>query len=271
EAAREFRHVAELKEEDAAAHFYLGLVAIKKDDWESGEESFRRADELDPKPVIKSNLGLCLEQLGKLEEAESAYGDSVSKARQDVTVLTNWGVVALRLQKYEVAEGRLDRAREVAGEKPLPEIWYWARAMVEAVVERYDNAIALLQDGLAKHPMSGVLRNNLAVLFEVKGDIGKAEETLREADGEALELPQLAKNLGDVLYRAGRHDEAWDAYQQAIKLDPDLGDDTYFKLGNIAYKRMDQPTATTMWNKTLELNPEHQLAKTNLDTMSALQ
>jgi tetratricopeptide (TPR) repeat protein len=83
-------------------------------------------------------------------------------------------------------------------------------------------------------------------------------------------LPQASKNLGDILYRASRYDDAWDAYQRAIKLNSELGDDVYFKLGNIAYKRMDHSMASVLWSKTVELNPKHQLARTNIETMSAL-
>jgi len=45
----------------------------------------------------------------------------------------------------------------------------------------------------------------------------------------------------------------------------------YFKLGNIAYKRNDRELASQMWRKALELNPAHELVKSNLDTLSALQ
>ena len=93
---------------------------------------------------------------------------------------------------------------------------------------------------------------------------------LRGALDEEPSLPQLSKNLGDLAYRAAHYDEAWDAYQRAIKLDPVLGDDVYFKLGNIAYKRLDRDSAADLWRKALELNPKHELARTNLDTMSAV-
>jgi tetratricopeptide (TPR) repeat protein len=93
---------------------------------------------------------------------------------------------------------------------------------------------------------------------------------LRAALHEEASLPQLSKNLGDLAYRAASYDEAWDAYQRAIKLDPALGDDVYFKLGNIAYKRLDRDSAAELWRKALELNPGHELARTNLDTMSAV-
>ncbi len=84
-------------------------------------------------------------------------------------------------------------------------------------------------------------------------------------------LPQLSKNLGDLHYRAGRYDDAWDAYQRAVKLHPQLGDDVFFKLGNIAYKRLDRELASEFWQRALEINPNHELAQTNLETVSALQ
>jgi Tfp pilus assembly protein PilF len=112
--------------------------------------------------------------------------------------------------------------------------------------------------------------NNLATILEVRGDLDAAGETLQEALTAEHTVPQLAKNWGDLLYRSARYDEAWDAYQRAIRLQPTLGDDVYFRLGNIAYKRQDNEQATEYWHRALELNPGHELARTNLDTVSAL-
>ena len=87
--------------------------------------------------------------------------------------------------------------------------------------------------------------------------------------GESPSLPQISKNLGDIYYRLGRFDDAWEAYQRASRLQPDLGDDLYFKLGNLALKRGDRPGAATHWNRALELNPRHQLARANLQTVAS--
>jgi tetratricopeptide (TPR) repeat protein len=76
--------------------------------------------------------------------------------------------------------------------------------------------------------------------------------------------------MGDLLYRAARYDDAWEAYQRAIRSQPTLGDDVYFRLGNIAYKRQERELAMEYWHRALELNPSHELARTNLDTVSAL-
>ncbi len=272
EATREFRRVVELKSDEASAHFYLGLVATKQDDWPEANRAFQRAVDMGgPQPTALHNLALSLEKLGRLDEAEATFGDATHGARRDPRMLTGWGIAAMRQDKFEVAEGRLDRASEVAEPKDLPAVWYWARSIVAAVGEDFETAQSILRDGVERYPRHPVLRNNLAALLEIVGETDQAEKMLRAAHADGLMLPQLSKNLGDVLYRAGRYDEAWDAYQQAVKLHTELGDDTYFKLGNIAYKRFDHATASAMWHKTLQLNPNHQLARTNIDTMSALQ
>jgi tetratricopeptide (TPR) repeat protein len=83
-------------------------------------------------------------------------------------------------------------------------------------------------------------------------------------------MPQLSKNLGHLSYRASRYDDAWEVYSRAVELAPDLGDDVYFKLGNIAYKRNDRALAAQLWEKALALNPKHELVKANLDTLGVL-
>jgi len=272
EATREFRRVVELRSDEASAHFHLGLVATKQDDWAEAHRAFHRAVDIGgSQPSALHNLALSLEQLGRLDEAEATFGAATNCARRDPRILTGWGIAAMRQEKFEVAEGRLDRAREVAEGNDLPAVWYWARSIVAAVGEDYEMAKSILRDGVERYPRHPVLRNNLAAILEIVGETDQAEKMLRAAHADGLMLPQLSKNLGDVLYRAGRYDEAWDAYQQAVKLHTELGDDTYFKLGNIAYKRLDHATASAMWHKTLQLNPNHQLARTNIDTMSALR
>ena len=56
-----------------------------------------------------------------------------------------------------------------------------------------------------------------------------------------------------------------------MRLQPDLGDDVYFKLGNIAFRAGSREDAAAHWRQALSLNPTHELARTNLETMSALR
>ena len=270
EAAREFRRVAELRAGDANARFYIGLVALKQARWREAMEALRLAAEKGgSRPAVLHNLAYAYEQLGRLDEAEAAYGEAAARARTDPRVYLGWGVAALKRGDLVSAGGRLDRAKELFGDK-IPAVWYWARALTCAAAGEFEPAEELARGAAVAHPASAVLRNNLAVLHELSGDLGKAEELVRAALKDEPSQPQLSKNLGDLCYRASRYDEAWEAYSRAVELAPDLGDDVYFKLGNIAYKRNDRELAARLWRRALELNPAHELVKSNLETLSAL-
>ena len=80
-------------------------------------------------------------------------------------------------------------------------------------------------------------------------------------------LPQPFKNLGDLCYRSGRYEEAATHYLRACALAPELGDDLYFKLGNLAFRERDVARARQCWERVLDLNPGHQLARANIEAL----
>ena len=270
EAQREFRRVTDLHPDDASAPFFLGLIALRQARWleavdilqQAAEGSGRRAAAL-------HNLAFAYEQLGRLSEAETAYAEAASKARDDARILLGWGVTALKRNDPDVAVNRMQRAGEIWGEQGRPPTWYWAMALAVACQGDPAGALEVAERGVGAHPSSAVLRNNLGVLQELSGDLASAEMALRTALAEDPTLAQVSKNLGDLLYRAGRYDDAFEAYERAAKLSPDLGDDVYFKMGNIAFKRRDRERARACWKRVTELNPGHQLARANLDTLDA--
>lgn len=268
EALREFRRVADLRPSEGSAPFFLGLISLRQGRWAEAVEALRTAsDKGGPRPAALHALGLALEQLGKLEEAEAAFGDAAGRAREDPRIMLGWAVAALKRGEYQVALGRLARARELIGEKTVPAAWYWAAGLAHAGADDHEAALTVARAGVAAFPQHAVLRNNLSVLLEAAGDLPGAEAELKAALAEDPSLPQVSKNLADLCYRSGRYDDAFEAYERAAKLQPDLGDDLYFKLGNLAYKRRDTARARASWERATELNPGHQLARANLDML----
>jgi tetratricopeptide (TPR) repeat protein len=268
EALREFRRVADLRPGDSGAPFFLGLIALRQARWKEAMDAFRQAiDAGGQQAAALHNLGLALERLGRLEEAEAAAGDAAGRARDNARVMLGWSLVALRRGDYQVAQGRLARALELLNGRPAPAVWYWAVALASAGLDDTDSALRAAREGAAAFPGNAVLQNNLAVLLELTGDMAGAEAALRAALTEDPSLPQVSKNLADILYRNGRYDEAKEAYERAAKLAPKLGDDLYFKLGNIAYKRRDHGGARAGWSRATALNPGHELARANLDML----
>jgi tetratricopeptide (TPR) repeat protein len=272
EALREFRRVAELRPTDSSAPLFLGLIAIRQARWEEAAGALRQAAESGvPRPAALHNLGFALEQLGRLDEADAAYGDAAGRAKDDARIMLGWSVVALKRGDNKVAQVRLARSCELMNGRPLPPLWYWAASLAASGLDDTENALRIARDGVAAYPNNPVLQNNLAVLLEVTGDVQGAETLLRAALSEDAALPQVSKNLGDILYRNGRYDEAAEAYERAAKLNPELGDDLYFKLGNIAYKRRDHARARASWAQATTLNPGHQLARANLEMLELSQ
>ena len=270
EALREFRRVAELRPEDGRAQFYLGLIALKQARWEEARECFTRsATHGVARAASLHNLAFAAEQLGRLDEAETAYAEAASRSRDDPRIQIGWALAALKRNDPEVAQGRLQRAGELFGDRPKPPTWFWGMTLALACDGQIEAAMKVAKEGIAAHSGSAVLRNNLAVLMELGGDLASAEMMLRTALAEDATLAQASKNLGDLLYRAGRFDDAFEQFERASKLSPSLGDDLYFKMGNIAFKRRDRARAKECWQRVTELNPGHQLARANLDTLGA--
>ncbi len=268
EALREFRRVLDLRPADSSAPLFLGLIAIRQARWDDAADALRQAAGAGvPRPAALHNLGFALEQLGRLDEAEAAYGDAASRAKDDPRIMLGWSIVALKRGDNKVAQSRLARACELLDGKPVPALWYWAATLAAAGLDDTDNALRIAREGVTAYANNAVLQNNLAVLLEAGGDIQGAEVLLRSALAEDAALPQVSKNLADILYRNGRYDEAGEAYERAAKLNPDLGDDLYFKLGNIAYKRRDHAGARESWARATTLNPGHQLARANLEML----
>ncbi len=272
EALREFRRVTDLRPSDSSAPLFLGLIAIRQARWDEAAEALRQASDSGvPKAAALHNLGFALEQLGKLDEAEAAYGDAAGRAREDARIMLGWSIVALKRGDNQVAHTRLVRTRELLNGKPAPALWYWAFSLASAGLDDADAALKTAREGVTAFPTNAVLQNNLAVLLELSGDLEGAETMLRAALAEDPALPQISKNLADILYRNGRYEEAAEAYERAAKLNPELGDDLYFKMGNIAYKKRDHARARESWAQATSLNPGHQLARANLEMLDLAQ
>lgn len=272
EAGREFRRVVDLRAQDEQAHFFLGLVALRQSRWGDAVDALSHAvEQSGGRGAVLHNLAVALEQMGRLAEADAAFAAAAARAPNDERVLVGWGVVALKRGLGEEAVERLDRARGLLGEKPPSAVWYWARALAAVVAGAQEGAIAVAEEGVGRYPKSAPLRNNLAALLERAGQLERAEQLLAAALEEDPSLPQLSKNLGDLCYRSGRAEEAQQAYQRAIKLAPRLGEDVYFKLGNLAFKQLRQDEAMGYWREVIAMDPTHELARRNLETLERVR
>jgi len=265
ESEREFRRVAELRPHDGDGQFHLGLIALRQARWTDAIDAFTdAAQHAGGRAAVLHNLALALESMGRLDEADAALAEAVRRDKDDSRLWTGWGLLALRRNEPARALELFARARDLTGDREPPARWFWGCGWAQALSESWQDALMTMRDGVARYPDHPVLRTTLGVLLEATGEVGEAEAHLRHALSEDPTIPQISKNLGDLLYRAGRWDEAEEAYQRAAKLAPLLGDDVHFKLGNLSCRRGEMVSARRHWGEAVNINPEHALARANL-------
>jgi tetratricopeptide (TPR) repeat protein len=269
EAMREFRRVADLREGDPQAGFYIGLAMMRQGKWEDAVTAFRGcATHPSTRASAAHNLAHALERLGRFDEAQAALDDAVRwGGAKDARIQTSVGVVALRSGEVAAADQALQVARPLFGTKPPTPAWFHYSALTAALLGELDRAVTLLQEGVSAHPHAAALHNNLAAVEERRGRYPEALQAAERGVVEDPGLPQLHKNLGDAHYRAARYDDALEAFQRAVKLNPQLGDDVYLKLGNIRFKRQERDEAVRCWEQALALDPANAIVRTNLDAV----
>jgi tetratricopeptide (TPR) repeat protein len=271
EAMREFRRVLELQPGDPTAEFHVGLLALRQGRLDDAIRAFRLCVS---RPAAFGsahvNLAYALERAGRIEEARAALSEAERLRPDDPLVRLALGVLALRRGDLPLADARLQECATLWGSHQQSPAWFHYAGLVAALRGDVDRAIAILDEGARTHPHAAVLNNNLAVALERRGHFAEAAAAAERCSLEEPTLPQVHKNLGDLLYRAGRYDDALEAYLRAVRYDPDLGGDVYLKMGNIRFRRGEREVAMQAWERSLALAPDNPMAQNNIATARRL-
>ncbi|MEO8194160.1 MAG: DUF4388 domain-containing protein [Gemmatimonadales bacterium] len=217
DAAREFRRIAELRQSDSTAVFYLGLIALRENRWTDAATAFQRAAVAAPRAsAVLVNMAYAYERLGQLEKARLALEQVVSRSRGPEP-LAHLALAALALQRGDPdsAANALSSAREAWGGSAPPAAWFHYAGIEASMRGDSERASTLLAEGVSRYPGSAVLLNNLSVAQEACGRFDDARSSLERAVQTECAMPQLYRNLGDSLGRQGRAEEAQAAYKRA--------------------------------------------------------
>jgi tetratricopeptide (TPR) repeat protein len=271
EATREFRRVAELQPRNLDARFHLALIGLRKGDDRFALRYLKEVVELGgARPAVFHAMSLALERLGRDADARFAAEEAARMAPDRPRVALSRAILLLKLGEAHEAAAALSAYRQMLGDSVPPAAYYAFAVLAEAAAGRPDAALRLGDEGVSRHPHAAPVHLHMGAVLERRGDWERAEELYRRATEEDRELPQAHKSLGDALYRRGAYDEAAEAYAQAVRLAPALGDDVYFRMGNIHYKRMERVEAVALWRKALEINPQNTVVRTNLELVESV-
>ena len=185
EAEAAYRRVLEAEPDQPDAWHLLGVLAHQRGDSEAAIERIRRSLAIDPRqPLAQNNLGNVLFACGRVDEALASYD----------------AALAIRPNYPEAHHNR---------------------ANVLARLQRTNEALAGYERAVALQPDYAAARRALATMYEDENCLPQALEHCRWLVGHAPPARHQALQLGRVLRKLNRLDEACEVYRQWLSVEPD--------------------------------------------------
>ena len=259
-----FSHALAVTDDNALAHFNLGIALSDDGDLERGISEMREALRLAPMhPDVHLNLGMMFDDMGQIENATKEF-------RNALELRPDYPEAHANLGKALEESGRLDAAVKEYREavRLQPDFWD-AHLNLGTALERagdVDEAISEYREAVRQNERSALAHSNLALALS---KVGRGEEGILEFR-RALAIdpsrPDSALNLAVGLFRAGQADEAIKELERLVKLQPDYAQ-AYFNLGGMLLSKGLYERAIEAYRKCLSLDPNSPDAEQNMRTV----
>ena len=217
-----YRDVLRTSPRDAQALGMLGLIEAGRKNTAAAIDLLQRSIDAAPdNPATRFNLGLLLQQQGRLEEALACLDAALVLAPRAAQVLNARGMVLHRLARFDEAIGAYQAAIEI---EPGHAEAIMNKGVALYELKRHDEAHACLVRALELAPRSLDVRVNLGnVLLE----LGRPDEALAKFRQVIEARPgdqDVLMNMANALRDQHRYAEAVPVYERALALDPACAD-----------------------------------------------
>ena len=270
-ALERFEQVITIAPDFADAHYHLGLVYYQKAKFRKAIEAFTHTLMLLPRDIdTHIKLGLALHKAGNA----NTTGTSAKRALYEQAATAYQ--TALEIQPHNVeALNNLGLAHQALG--------------------RFEEAIAVYEEGLTLNPDLPQLHANLAIARDLHAGIysltayqhyqagmhaqrtGQTEAAIaawKQAIVESPKYLQAHLQLAGLYFESGEYEMAIRTYLSAIALIPDDNRpqtegtaDIFYNLGNSYLYAQQLESAISAYQQSVELNPEMVSAWANMGTV----
>jgi len=262
EAEREYRKILEIEPNHAESMLYLGLIQLKRGNYEDAKANFLKAQEKQKSLSILNNIGYICIKLKQYDKAITYLNEAREISSEDPKVNSNLGVGFY-------LKGDFNRAGEIFSQvlEKFPEliIPYIYLPVIYFKNGDAPKSMALLKDAIDKFPRFGTFKNNLAVLYESIDRPEEAEKLYRQAMEENPQDISICRNLADFYYETQILGAAKELYERIPEDKRDWK--VFFKLGNIYLRQGDVDSAHNFWEKARALNPEEEIIVKNIEIL----
>ena len=201
---------------DAEGHFNLGLCLFNQSKWDEAIAAYQKAIELDP-GYAKAHLNLAIihRRQGMVTEAIAGCRKAIELSPELIEGHVNLGLVLSDQDELAEAIEAFGRALELDGAS------FEARhGLGNALVRqgKVDDAVVELRAAIALRPDVAQARDNLGMALFFQGKLDEAIAEYQRAIELAPSEPMSHANLGSVLRGSGRLAEALLAYKRCHEL-----------------------------------------------------
>jgi tetratricopeptide (TPR) repeat protein len=226
-----------------AYNYYLrGLDQYDKFLYIDARDSFQRAVGLDPNFAIAhyylsrsfGSLGNEEGQLRSLEQAKIHSEKATEKERKFIEAY-----YALKIEG-DIPK-RLRILEEIVRKYPKEKNILLTLGVVYHSLQRYEDAISVLNTALELDPNYGAALNMIAYVYSYMGDFEKALEYFEKYAAASPGDPNPFDSMAETYFRMGRLDDAIETYQKALEIVPNFG--SSIKISYIYALKEDYDTA----------------------------
>ncbi|MEE8483944.1 MAG: sulfatase-like hydrolase/transferase [Nitrospinota bacterium] len=209
---------------------------------------------LDPENMyISHQVALAYSRMGKYAEAVKYYNRA--KKINPHYLYSRVGLMEIYTFKkpdFNAAQRELDEAFAVVPNEPMLLVMKANLELAKGEMEKSKRSFTMASE---MGERSDALHAGLGLYYEKIGQLKLAEKEYRAAIRNALPNPAYYNNLGGVLARQKRFDEAIDAIKKSLGIYPDYADAVY-NLGTVYMDTGKLDEAETLLKKGVELNPQ---------------
>ncbi len=206
---------------------YAYGAARRNLDWRNDRALFSRFMETDPQHPLPYALLANAVQADDPDRARRYYAQALALEPRFFVALLGLAQLDLRQGRVEEAQAALERMMAVKPPEVVPTDADWALAhalYARTLALRQDAAGALEQIAEARRygPSDAPSVISCAIAYVTLGRLADAEALLREALALGADSAAIRFNLGAVLLKRGRRAAAEEAFEAALRLDPDF-------------------------------------------------
>ncbi|UCD19971.1 MAG: tetratricopeptide repeat protein [candidate division WOR-3 bacterium] len=263
EAEMEFERALHFEPDDAEAHFYLGLIELKRHNDDAAKDHLESVMAKGKRVSVLIDVGYLCNRLGLFDKGVEYLNEARAIEPDNVKVLLNLGII--NYNRGVSAQAADDFARGMRSSDTIVTPYTYLAA-IHVGNNEVQQAIELLTEAVDRFPRFLAFKNNLGLLNESIGRDEDAENLYRQALSIQPNDKTALRNLADLYYRSAIYGAARECYERIPESERDIT--TLLNLGRLYLLKGESDRAIVQWQRVLQLNPGDESLSRDIEILS---